>query len=100
MMNLAGIRIKENSFLARIAAMKLRSGRVAMVIGKTIHLHNVTRADFLKEESWVKHELCHVQQFKKHGFVPFLAKYVWESIKHGYYNNKFEVEAREAEKLM
>jgi hypothetical protein len=97
MMDLPGIRIKENSFLARIAAMKLRSGRVAMVIGKTIHLHNVTRADFLKEESWVKHELCHVQQFKKHGFVPFLAKYVWESIKHGYYSNKFEVEAREAE---
>jgi hypothetical protein len=100
MMDLAGIRIKENSFLARIAALKLRSGRVAMVIGKTIHLHNVTRADFLKEESWVKHELCHVQQYKQHGFVPFLAKYLWESVKHGYRNNKFEVKAREAEEVM
>jgi hypothetical protein len=97
MMDLVGIRIKENSFLARIAALKLRSGRVAMVIGNTIHLHNVTRADFLKNESWVKHELCHIQQFKKHGFVPFLAKYLWESVRHGYHNNKFEVEARKAE---
>jgi hypothetical protein len=98
-MDLACIRIKERSFLARIAAMKLRSGRVAMVIGNTIHLHNVTRADFLKDENWVKHELCHVQQFKKHGLVPFLAKYLWESVKHGYHNNKFEVEAREAEEV-
>jgi hypothetical protein len=96
-MDLAGIRIKERSFLARIAAMKLRSGRVAMVLGRTIHLHNVSSEEFLKETRWVKHELCHVQQFKKHGFVPFLAKYLWESIKHGYHNNKFEVEAREAE---
>jgi hypothetical protein len=96
-MNLAGVRIKEKSFLARIAALKLRSGRVAMVLGRTIHLHNVTTEDFLKETSWVKHELCHVQQYKQHGFVSFLAKYLWESVKHGYYNNKFEVEAREAE---
>jgi Domain of unknown function (DUF4157) len=96
-MNLAGINIKENSILARIAAAKLRSSRVAMVIGNTIHLHNVTRADFLKDESWVKHELCHVRQYRQHGLVPFLAKYLWESIKKGYHNNKFEVEAREAE---
>ncbi len=98
-MDLAGIRIKENSFLARIAALKLRSGSVAMVLGRTIHLHNVSSEEFLKETRWVKHELCHVQQYKQHGFVPFLAKYLWESIKHGYHNNKFEVEAREAEKV-
>jgi hypothetical protein len=99
-MNLAGVRIKERSFLARIAAMKLRSGRVAMVLGRTIHLHNVSSEEFLKETRWVKHELCHIQQYKKHGFVPFLAKYLWESVKHGYHNNKFEVEAREAEEIM
>jgi hypothetical protein len=96
-MDMAGIRIKENSFLARIAALKLRSGRVAMVLGKTIHLCNVSKADFLQNERWVKHELCHIQQYRKHGFIPFLVKYLWESIRHGYYNNKFEVEAREAE---
>ena len=90
--------IKENSWIAKIAAFKLRTKRVAIVIGKTIHLHNTSKEDFLKDERWVNHELCHVKQFQQHGFVPFIAKYLWESIKNGYYNNKYEVEAREAER--
>jgi len=28
-----------------------------------------------------------------------LVKYLWESIRKGYYNNRFEVEARKAEEL-
>ncbi len=39
----------------------------------------------------------HVQQFKKYGFLNFIIKYLWESWKVGYYNNKFEAEARKAE---
>ena len=89
--------IKENSWIAKLASLKLGSKRVAIVIGKTIHLHNTSRQEFLKDERWVKHELCHVKQFQQYGFIPFLAKYLWESIKNGYYNNKYEVEAREAE---
>jgi hypothetical protein len=91
--------IKENSWLAKIAAIKLRSSSVAMVLGKTIHLHNTTKQEFLQNKKWVKHELCHVQQFKHHGYLLFLIKYVGESLKKGYYNNKFEVEARAAEEL-
>ena len=91
--------IKENSWLAKIAAIKLRSSSVAMVLGKTIHLHNASKEDFLQNKKWVKHELCHVQQFKQHGYLLFIIKYVWESLKKGYYNNKFEVEARAAEDL-
>lgn len=90
--------IKEDSWIAKLAALKLGSKRVAIVIGNTIHLHNTSRQEFLKDERWVKHELCHVKQFERYGFLPFLGKYLWESIKNGYYNNKYEVEAREAEK--
>lgn len=68
-----------------------------MVLGKTIHLYNTTEAEFLKNEKWVKHELCHVKQFEEHGYFLFIIKYIWESIRKGYYNNRFEVEAREAE---
>ena len=89
--------IKENSWIAKLAAFKLRSNRVAIVIGKTIHLHNTSKTDFLQDKRWVKHELCHVKQFQQNGFVPFIANYLWESIKHGYHNNKYEVEARAAE---
>jgi hypothetical protein len=91
--------IKENSWLAKIAAIKLRSSSAAMVLGKNIHLHNTSTNEFLQNKKWAKHELCHVQQFKQHGYLLFLIKYVWESIKKGYYNNKFEVEARAAEDL-
>ncbi len=91
--------IKENSWLAKIAAKKLGTNNVAMVLGKTIHLHNTREQDFLKDEKWVKHELCHIRQFKQHGYVVFILKYIWENIRKGYYNNRFEVEARAAEDL-
>ncbi len=89
--------IKENSWIAKLASKKLRSDRVAIVIGKTIHLHNTTKQDFLNDEKWVKHELCHIKQFKQNGYVIFILKYLWESIKHGYHNNRYEIEARSAE---
>lgn len=91
--------IKENSLLAKIAAFKLGTRQVAMVLGKTIHLHNTTREEFLNNERWVKHEYCHIRQFEQHGYVLFIMKYLWESIRSGYYNNKYEVEARAAECL-
>ena len=92
-----GIDIKEHSFIARLAAKKLNTSRVAIVIGKTIHLHNTTQEQFLSDNAWVKHELCHVKQFKEFGFVRFIGLYLLESIKNGYYHNKYKVEAREAE---
>lgn len=90
--------IKENSWLAKIAAKKLGTSNVAMVIGKTIHLHNTTASAFLQNERWVKHELCHIRQYRQYGIIGFLVRYTWESIRKGYYNNRFEVEARDAEK--
>ena len=91
------ISIKEQSWIARIAAKKLRVQNVAIVLGNQIHLHNVSREDFLNSHRWVKHEMCHVQQFRKYGFLPFIFRYLWESVLHGYQNNKYEVEARNAE---
>ena len=90
-------RIKENSLIAKIAAAKLKSGSAAIVIGNTIHLHQVSEKDFLKNEKWVKHEMCHIRQFKKFGFFKFIYQYLRESASVGYYNNRFEVEARKAE---
>lgn len=92
------LNIKENSWLGKLAAKKIQSKNVAIVIGKTIHLYNVTKQQFLQDETWVKHEVCHLQQFEKHGRFIFIIKYLWESIRHGYYNNKYEAEARRAEK--
>lgn len=89
-------KVVERSFFARIARMVLKSSNVAMVLGKTIHLSGVDRNAFLKDEGWVAHELCHIRQFKEHGCFRFLWLYLKESVRVGYYNNKFEVEARMA----
>ena len=91
-------RIKEHSRLAKLAAWKLGATSVAFVLGHTIHLYNVSKKEFLQDEAWLRHELCHVRQFEQHGFFSFIVKYLWESIRHGYYNNKYEAEARRAEK--
>ncbi len=91
------VRIIENSFLARIATWKLGSENVAMVLGNYILLYNVSRQHFLQSNTWVCHELVHVQQWHRHTYLGFLAKYLWYSIRYGYTNNPFEVEASKLE---
>ena len=90
------LKIKERSLFARIARLVLKSPNVAMVLGKTIHLSGVSREEFLQNKPWLAHELCHVRQFEQHGYFRFLGLYLLESLKRGYYNNRFEVEARQA----
>lgn len=83
--------------LAKMAAGYRKSGRMAMVLGKTIHLYGVSRKQFLAEKNWVQHELKHIEQFERLGFIRFLTLYIWLSIKYGYYNHPMEQEARNAE---
>jgi len=89
--------IKENSFLAKLAAWKLKANSVAIVFGNTIYLWNVTKQQFLKNDRWVLHELQHIRQYRRLGFVNFLFSYLYEWMHKGYYRNRFEVEARQAE---
>jgi len=96
---ISSVKVKENSWIAIFAARKLRVKSVAIVFGNTIHLCNATRDDLLNNERWLKHELCHIQQYKKHGRYLFIFKYLWQNFRHGYYNNPYEIEARAAEFL-
>jgi hypothetical protein len=89
--------IKERSFIARIAAEKLRCHQVAIVIGKSIHLHNTSKQEFISNAGWVRHEMVHIDQFRRYGNLKFVLLYIIESIRKGYWNNRFEVEARRAE---
>jgi hypothetical protein len=89
--------IRENSLLARIAAWKLNQDKMAMVLGKTILLHDTTREEFISNKQWLRHELVHIKQFQQYGYLLFLLKYLLESIRNGYHNNKFEKEARDGE---
>jgi hypothetical protein len=92
------VRIKERSWLAFLASRKLKANKVAIVWGRTIHLHNTTREEFLSNPRWVKHERAHIDQYRRYGTLRFLFLYLWYSIRFGYYNNPLEVEARAKEK--
>lgn len=91
-------RIKENSFLAKLGAIKLGEKRMALTLGKTIHLYNVSKDTFFNSPSWVCHELQHIEQCKKMGIIKFLWKYMYYSARYGYFNNPLEIEARAAER--
>jgi hypothetical protein len=92
------VKIKENSWLARIAAKRLQSNSLAMVEGRTIHLHNSTKEEFLRNKRWVRHEVAHVKQYQKWGFLKFIFFYLLETFNKGYENNRFEVDARQKER--
>ncbi len=91
------VHIKENSWAAAIAAKSIKADSVALVIGKTIHLWKVSKQDFLKNPQWLQHEMVHIRQFERYGFFRFVVMYLIESLKHGYWQNKFEKEARAEE---
>jgi hypothetical protein len=91
-------RIREKSWRAKIAGWVLRGNRTAIVFGSTIHLCNITTKDFIADKPLACHELTHVLQYRQYGYFGFLRRYLWECVKHGYYNNRFEKEARAAEK--
>lgn len=44
-----------------------------------------------------RHELEHIYQVDREGWLKFYAKYIWYSIRHGYLNNPYEMEARWAQ---
>lgn len=59
----------------------------------TIYLH----PDHLGDEPLIRHELKHIEQIQRDGKIVFTLKYLFWTVKYGYYNNPYEVEAREAE---
>lgn len=92
------IRIKEHTLYARLAARKMKSQSLAIVWRNSVHLCNITREQFLLDKRLVLHELEHVRQFRRYGTLRFVVLYLWEGLRKGYHNNRFEVEARDAEK--
>lgn len=89
--------IKEKSLLAKIAARQLHSPQAAIVVKNTIYLWGSSREAFLQSQSWTRHEVAHVYQYKKYGLTGFLWLYLWETVVNGYNENSFEKEARNRE---
>ncbi len=45
----------------------------------------------------LRHEMKHIEQIKRDGKVLFSVRYLWWFLRYGYYENPYEVEARQAE---
>jgi hypothetical protein len=89
--------IKEKSWIAKIAATKLRSDRCAIVFFNTIYLHCISKEEIINNTQLLQHEVMHIKQWKREGAFIFLFKYIKFTFQFGYYNNPLEIEARKAE---
>jgi len=82
------VRVIENSLFAR-----LHGGAVATTRRRGIYLTG-RAADFFANPSLMLHEYCHVLLQWEPGRLTS-TKYVVEWLRRGYWDNRFEVEARE-----
>ncbi|MBR9990119.1 MAG: DUF4157 domain-containing protein [Gemmatimonadetes bacterium] len=70
----------------------MRGTAAAVTIGRTIIVHPGVRLT----DRLLRHELAHVRQWER-APLTFPLHYVWQTIRHGYRDNPYEVEARAAE---
>lgn len=71
---------------------RMKGPAAAVTLGRTVIVHpevSVSRALLV-------HELTHVRQWESDPLFP--VRYTLESLRRGYWNNRYELEARDAEK--
>ncbi|MEP6508478.1 MAG: DUF4157 domain-containing protein [Gemmatimonadales bacterium] len=86
---LAELRFRRGGLPLRVGGWMLGQPTVAAItLGRTIFLAPATRLD----PELLLHEFRHVQQFSERRTFPF--RYIWESLRRGYYANCFEEDAR------
>jgi hypothetical protein len=83
------IRFRRGGFPLRVGGWMLGRATVAAItLGRTIFVAPDTRLD----PELLLHELRHVQQFAERKTFPL--RYIWESLRRGYWSNRYEVDAR------
>ncbi|HEX8693254.1 MAG TPA: hypothetical protein VF746_12580 [Longimicrobium sp.] len=87
-----GVTVRRNRLIPAVGGLFMRrEGRphrpaAAVTLGKTI----LVDAGAPLTDDLIVHELVHVEQWKS---PLFPLKYLWESVRHGYWNNRYEVDA-------
>lgn len=86
---LAAIRLRRGGIFPRIAGWPL--------LQRTVTAVTLWRWVFLGAEATIHpelllHELRHLQQFEANRSFPL--RYLWESVRRGYHQNQYEVDAR------
>ena len=52
---------------------------------------------FENDQRLLRHERCHLEQIERDGRLLFSLRYSWWTLRHGYFMNPYEIEARAAE---
>ncbi len=87
---LASAKFRRGGIPPRIAGWLLGQQSVAAItLWRTIFLAPGTRPT----SELLLHELRHVEQFDARKSFPL--HYIWQSLRHGYHHNSYEVDARE-----
>jgi hypothetical protein len=89
-----GVVLREGHLLPAIGGFFARMGgpAAAVTLGRTIVVH----PDVRLTPRLLSHELAHVRQWEEDPLFP--VRYTVETLRHGYRQNRFEREAREAER--
>jgi hypothetical protein len=53
--------------------------------------------EHITNERLIRHESKHLEQIERDGRIKFSIKYAYWTMRHGYWNNPYEIEARAAE---
>jgi hypothetical protein len=69
---------------------RMNGPAAAVTLGRTVVLHPEVRLS----RRLLVHELTHVRQWREDRLFP--VRYALESLRRGYWNNRYEIEAREA----
>lgn len=85
---LARVRVRYEHWIFKIPGMGRYSGMV-------LYPYMMFRHDTYHTTGRLfRHELQHVYQIERWGWLRFYTKYLMETLRHGYKKNSFEVEAR------
>ena len=49
----------------------------------------------MSDERLIAHERIHEEQLRRDGVLLFFMRYTWWTLRHGYWMNPYEIEARE-----
>lgn len=87
-----GVVFREGRLVPRIGGILARMGApaAAVTLGRTIVVDPAARLT----ERLLVHELTHVRQWRQDALFPI--RYTLATLRHGYHDNPYEVEAREA----
>lgn len=88
----AGVTFRRGALIPKIGGLlaKSRYPAAAVTLGRTIILNPAARLT----PELLEHELAHVRQWRADPLFPL--RYTLATLRHGYYDNPYEVEAREA----